>query len=219
MSSINFGRGTIEWQSRNPQEPLFKTNSDSLEVSDKMVSANHFMLHTYNRGLWYTQGPFSSGKDFCSKINIALSLCDDESYTYQFNPRNAITAKKVWNAVIDLIKEKSGSCSVPVDPKEVEISASFIDHVFRPLIPDSPMLKWSHEDESSLKRTIGVCGLVFEAPFRLLIVLGGHLLLNGYSLFSQDEKAAEYAAYYQFRLGINAYSPTQEIAQRIYRAL
>jgi len=211
MSSINFDRVTIEWQSKNPQQ---------IEVSDKMVSANSFMLHTYSRGLWYIQGPFSSGKDFCSEINIESSLCNEgESDEYHFNPRYATTAKKVWNAVIDLIKEKSGSCSVPVDPKEVEISASFIDHVFRPLIPDSPMLKWSHEDESSLKRSIGIFGLVFEVPFRLLVVLGGHLLLNGYSLFSRDEKAADYAAYYQFRLGINAYSPTQEIAQRISHAV
>ena len=207
-STINFYGASIEWRLRDPEKPLYSKNVEQ-KASDEWVSANSFMMVTYTQSSRYC-----TGKERCKNINTTLSTTveDDE---YHFSKYYS-ASKKVWNAVCDIIKKNSNNeKKLPENSEEVEISASFADHIFCPLIPDSPMVNWSHDESSPLKRSFGLFGLFFETPVRLLMVFGGHALLSCYSLVTHDEKSADYIAYYRFRLDINSYYPLQEIIWKL----
>ncbi|MFA6915817.1 MAG: hypothetical protein WC222_05425 [Parachlamydiales bacterium] len=220
VTSVNINGTLVCWRQADPQQPLFQSSKENIGVSSQWVSAQTFLNDIYTRSTFSVQGPYCTGKEVCEKTNVAsylLDVADSDEDIYQ----NFTETKKVWNAVRDIVKTSSNNqVELIEDPKEAEISAKFVDHVFRPFIPNSPLLTWSHNPKAStFKRSIGLFGLFFELPVRLLVVLGGHALLSGYSLISKDEKTADYIAYYRFRLDINAYSPSQEICKRIYNAI
>lgn len=107
---------------------------------------------------------------------------------------------KIWNG----LKKRISAFNKISEPSKVEVTPAFLDQYFKPIIADTPWMKFVvKKQEGILNKILFVPCLIAtiaEIPLRCIATTFASLC-NGL----RSDK--DLAAYYKFRLYLNAYSP------------
>lgn len=135
----------------------------------------------------------------CKKLNHLKVLLDGAE---NYDPRTPKTKQDcVWRALqrqISPFNEKS--------PENIKVDDAFLQTVFKPIIPDSFLLKASQNDKTGLfarvLRTAATVALCGEAILRGIVSQFLSFGISCYSLYDKDR-----AALSQLQLDLNRYQP------------
>ena len=197
MCNSQYRSNSVNWRVNENEE--FKACEDF----HKYVSASAFVRYKHNRINASTGA--NVGKSICCNINAHIAISDSEDDREadgdEIFVENSFEVK-IWNAVQKLIPTFG-------DYKKIEISASFIDCVFSPIIPDSPLIALARHKRTALHICAYVL-LLIEAPIRHFGVFIICRAMDLYSLVNPN-----FAEFYKFRAKINSNHPLSEVIKNI----